>query len=654
MSLRDASKAIKRRRRGGGGQSRGGGFGAPIRLGAVASSAAVAPSRDDRLTAEIEPLRDRHPKLFERLSRLDADQLRAVLATDPATLVRAHVGSGKTTVLVARVLYLHLVHGVPLERTAVLTFTRKAAAEIRERLEEAVGRKLRREEAAFVGTFHGVAARLLRERLPRHVTDVGPDTRIIDDDERRRLLEELVDRHGLVIRYRRRLERRLELSRQGQARFGRMTRDDDIGRLDELYEATKRHRSRLDFSDILDRAVTGLEAVDGKAEMTCGLEHVVVDELQDCDQRELRFLDALRGAAHLFAVGDPHQVIYSWRGSVPKLFDELAARHDCREYELTVNYRSTRNILGAAFSVIGAPRSCAGTREEGRRVVVRRHHDVLQETWYLAGVIGERLEAGVRASEIAILARTRAQVEALRSGLTERGVALVSIAGVSGSGPSNGLDMIARDGDEKHDDGKTTNDAEGAGVTVMTLHASKGLEFDYVFISGANEGVVPLRGAVGDEAREAEERRIFFVGMTRAREGLEIGYHGESESPTATGEPSPYLSAIPSCFVERVDRGVEAGRASARRGDDVGGDHGVAASTMSNDGGGDVDGTTNRSAPSTKFTVGASVRHPRYGIGSVVAIDEASSSMRCRFERRGEKTFSLALCPVVLVAPNAG
>ena len=116
------------------------------------------------------------------LETLDAEQRAAVTSSERATLVHAQVGSGKTTVLVHRAAYLHVVHGVPLDQIAILTFTNRAANEIRERLDALLGRETTANERWLVGTFHAVAAALLRRALPVDRVGHTRSFRILDED----------------------------------------------------------------------------------------------------------------------------------------------------------------------------------------------------------------------------------------------------------------------------------------------------------------------------------------------------------------------------------------------------------------------------------------------------------------------------------------
>jgi superfamily I DNA/RNA helicase len=556
------------------------------------------------LAARLAAVRAVNQRLHDHLAGLDPAQQAAVLADDPAALVRAQVGSGKTTVLVAKVLHLHLAEGVPLEEMAVLTFTNKAADEIRARIDDLGGRATAPAERWLMGTFHGVARSLLERALPLEQVGYRPGFAVLDEGERDALLGEVVRAHRLRLR-RGRLRARLRALAADGAPAG--AADDDLPRLAALARAEKRARNVMDFDDLIDHATALLgSTVAGRPPRW-----IIVDELQDCEPRELELLRRLRGAGtRFFGVGDPHQAIYGWRGSVPDLFARAEADFGCRCYRLPVNYRSTRTILDGASAVLGAQAAgggeLRGVRDRGSRIVVRRHHDPVGEAVYLAARIARLAAGGVSRREIAVLARLRAQTEALGRMLADQGTPCAAGA-----------------------------DADLDAVRVLTLHAAKGLEFRHVFISGVNLGVVPLalRGTTADEA---EERRLLFVGLTRARDDVEISYHASPHCFGAVGEPSPFLHRLPAPLVEWAEAqdpiaAPVAVAAPAALAAPVGAAAPVAAPTPA--------------ATTAPWHAGQAVRHHRYGAGVVVGV--AADTVDCDFGKLGRRAFPLRLCPLV-------
>jgi superfamily I DNA/RNA helicase len=565
------------------------------------SSPALDPAREAETATRLDALRASHPDWHARLGRLDPAQQAAVVSGARAALVRAQVGSGKTTVLAHRVMHLHLVEGVPLAAMAVLTFTNRAADEIRARLEALApeAHPWRPDDLWLVGTFHGVARTLLARALPVETLGFSPDFRVLDEDARDALLDEVARASRLRVRRRRRLALRLR-----DLAAGRDPGGDDLAALAVRYAEEKRARGLMDYDDLIAHATALL-----RAPFVARAPHppprvVLVDELQDCEPRELDFLRRLGGAdGRFFGVGDPHQAIYGFRGSGLDVFARVEAEFGCTTHVLPSSYRSSSTILDGARRVLGqqpargAP--LVATRPAGDPIRVRRHHDVTSEAAYLAARVAELGAAGVPARAIAILCRLRSQVEALERALADRGVACA-----------------------------VADDATDDAVRLTTLHASKGLEYRWVFVSGLNAGVMPL-GRRG-EVDEAEERRLLFVGITRARDGVELSWHGRPEHHAAAGEPSPLLASLPAAPASAAPR--QAPIAPVER---------LAATREP------VAPSDPAPAPPSPWPEGAAVRHPRYGVGRVVGV--AGGEVACVFGKLGAKSFPLALCPLTRV-----
>lgn len=535
------------------------------------------------LAKRLAELASSHPALHASLSRLNPAQSAAVLTDQPATLVRAQVGSGKTTVLVHKVLYLHAVLRVPLAEIAVLTFTNKAAREIRQRLTAmAVAMAGENDDSAgdawLIGTFHGVARALLVEALPLDGIGYRPDFGIIDEAGREELCDALIKQH------------KLKVGRRSSLRKRMATGDGDLKRISELLAEAKRARNQMDFDDLLDFANCLLPSAPTAFRRPIAPRWVLVDEAQDCEARELEFLRRLAGAnTRFFAVGDPRQAIYGFRNGDLDVCSALLTEWRCRLLELPRNYRSTGIILQAARAVLGA-QSAGGslvcTREAGGTVSVFRHHDAVSEAIYLADRVAALRGQGVPLGEIAVLYRLRSQGETLARVFRERGLPVLE---------------TARDYQQLHSEA----------VRLLTLHAAKGLEFRHVFICGLNQGVLPL----GFEDN-AEERRLLFVGITRARDTVELSYLARPDAPQALALPSAYIGKIPADLVEWKDLPATPPPAPA-------------APPPAN----------------TGFALGQHVRHPRYGQGVVTAV--TADTVDCDFGKLGAKSFSTKLCPLL-------
>jgi superfamily I DNA/RNA helicase len=542
---------------------------------------------------------------------LNPAQIRAVLSTEKALLVRAQVGSGKTTVLAHKVLYLHFVLGVPLHAMAVLTFTNKAAREIRRRLvdlgqvitplkDEILGKHDEGKEVDptwLVGTFHGVARTLLAHVLPVERLGYRPDFGILDEIAREAMWESLIRKHRLRVGRRSSLRQRISaLSSINDSQ------PQDLARLAELSRLEKQTRNVMDFDDLLEHATTLLREPACVPKEKWPPAWLLVDEIQDCDPRELEFLRCLQDArTHLFALGDPHQAIYGWRGSSHEVCDQVIETWSARMMDLPTNYRSTRTILEAARAVLGlqpgAGGRLVGIRDGGDPIRIHRHHDPVSEALYLCDRVLELGKQGLCFGEMAVLYRLRSQGEVLRRALAERSIPFLETA------------------HDYHADSKDL-------IRLLTLHAAKGLEFRHVFICGANQGILPL--GFNDTA---EERRLLFVGITRARDTVEISYQARPEFSQALGLPSPYLGKIPASLV--IWQEFTATSALPTPPTEI---------------------STNAHAltPELKpWSPGQKVRHPRYGDGIIITVH--NDSIECDFNKLGSKLFSLRLCPLVSV-----
>lgn len=622
------------------------------------------------LVTRLEAVRGAQPRFHQRLLRLDAGQLAAVLSDDPAVLVRAPVGSGKTTVLVHRVLYLHLCQGVPLRNIVLVTFTNRAAAELRERIAQLLEQPLPSDALWLTGTFHSVACTLLRRVLPIAQQGLARDFSILDSEATHALLAELIKTHRLRVGRRQKLRQRLRTVEKDRHDAG------DLGRLADLFARAKQERNALDFDDLIDFAAALLPSDPSPTTSASNIpdaadsfwpQAVLVDEMQDCEARDLAFLRALRGSsAHFFAVGDPYQAIYGFRGSAPQLFARAEVDFACRTYALPCNYRSTRQIVDGARAVLGMQPASGGTvgalhavRGLGDRIVVRRHHDPVAEAIYLAERVVRLIEAGIPAGEIAVLFRLRAQASLVRETFEARGLACIEHDESPALDDSDDGDVHCRLSSSRAAAGTPVADA----VRLLTLHAAKGLEWRVVFLSGINQGLLPLgRGLQLDVAHDAEERRLLFVGITRAKDCVEISYHSRPHERFAVGEPSDFLAALPADLVDwaRAEDDAAAQVVSARAGSQEAAGTALptaelapAASPLS----GPLPLPPDRSrspgaetAPagsedaSQAWQPGQAVRHPRYGVGVIVA--RQGGTLDCSFGKLGARSFPVALCPL--------
>lgn len=565
---------------------------------------------------------------MDRLQRLEAEilgelnprQREAVLDDSNTCVVNANVGSGKTTVLIAKLLYLSYIKNIRYSQMIVLTFTHKAAEEIRRRLEAWEG-SLPPEQLTGFGTFHSVAYRLLKQALPIEELGYTREFQVLLPEQELELAQEIIRDGGYKIKYPARLKKRLEaaqrLERQGRdsvegKRLSKL--QDDIWQLAENLEQEKKRRNVMTFRELL---VCGEKLL---RKYPIHPAWIVIDEVQDSDEQQLAFLDALRGPdTRLFAVGDPNQIIYGWRGSSINACFTLVHRYRSRELTLPMNYRSGSRILEAARYFKQYGDKLTGSRDCGGQVRIRQAYDPLGEAYYLAEQIRRLQGSGVPLGQIAVFYRLQVQAEPLADVFAREGIPCrIVTRRERDSGESyleeEGICIYGEDG-EGRDREFTEQETiftreEGAErqaecVWLMTLHASKGLEFSHVFIIGVNYGLIPLHPSGFEE--EEEERRLFFVGMTRARDYLELSYYTQPALPKVVPGESRYLQMIPERLVERVENtGVT---------DPVNGLEDVAAE---------------RTQPRR-------VRHAKYGVG--VVIEESEEKITVDFGELGNKSF---------------
>lgn len=232
--------------------------------------------------------------------KLNTYQQEAVLDESPACVVNANVGSGKTTVLIAKILYLHWEKKVPLEDMLVLTFTNKAAGEITDRL-CAREPELSKEQIRGFGTFHSVAMRLLKEKLSIEKAGWTRDFSVMEPEEETDLALRIIKEEKLNIKYKNRLKKRLEQEYQGYLEGKETSRySDDLFRLYPLLQKEKQRENKMSFSDLL---LVSTELIKEERYFPAW---IIADEIQDSDNLQLEFLAALKGKdTRIFAVGDP-------------------------------------------------------------------------------------------------------------------------------------------------------------------------------------------------------------------------------------------------------------------------------------------------------------------------------------------------------------
>jgi DNA helicase-2/ATP-dependent DNA helicase PcrA len=384
------------------------------------------------------------------LSRLNPQQRAAVLQTEGPVLVLAGAGSGKTRVIAHRVVHL-LDQGVPARAILAVTFTNKAAAEMRERIARLAGDR-HRCRGLTVSTFHAFGVRVLREHgarlgLPERfaIFDAGDQGALV-----KRLLREVkVD------------DRRFDLGKV-VAILSRLRTSGEPGHPDDDYELIAaelkpryelglRTMGAVDFDDLLLLPLRLLEDREVLEQYQRRYRYLLVDEYQDTNEAQFRLLSLLAGVRrNLCAVGDDDQSIYSWRGAqVRNILGFDAKFPGGHEVFLEQNYRSTGAILEAANAVIGKnpgrkPKHLWTDRGRGANVRVVCASDDDAEARYVADeVLRVAYEDKLPLGEIAVLYRTNAQARPLEEALRLSGVRYRVVGGTSLFDRKEVRDLIA-------------------------------------------------------------------------------------------------------------------------------------------------------------------------------------------------------------------
>jgi len=377
---------------------------------------------------------------------LNPEQQQAVEHVEGPLLVLAGAGSGKTRVLTARIARLILEHGVPPERILAVTFTNKAAGEMRDRIRALLGRD---PVGAWVGTFHSVGARLLR----RHAEILGWDSTftIFDAEESLREIKRVMAALQLDPKRWRPQAIRSMMSdvknqlvgpgefadRHGDG-FDLFTRT--VARVYPAYQESLREQNAFDFDDLLVKPVEMLDANPGiLGRYQERFAFILVDEYQDTNHAQFRFLELLaRRQRNLMVVGDDDQSIYGWRGAdIRNILDFERTYQGARVVRLERNYRSTSTILEAANRVIRRNRdrkekTLHTDREAGERITLTETADERDEAGWILAEIEARIQDGTNEGyrEFTVLYRTNAQSRALEDAFRRRGVPYQIVGGV--------------------------------------------------------------------------------------------------------------------------------------------------------------------------------------------------------------------------------
>ena len=591
---------------------------------------------DGRSTADSRPTAD--DCSTDILAGLDADQRRAVETIAGPLLIVAGPGSGKTRTLTHRIAHLVTNHAVPPAWCLAITFTRRAAGEMRDRLRTLLPEAW---EHVALHTFHSLGLSILNEH--HNAAGLQRGFRIASDAERIQLLRDALD-----------VSEKRARGQLSAISHAKRTRASPAGESPAeafgAYEREMEARNLCDFDDLIIRGADALESTPVlRAQYRQRCRWVSVDEFQDVDEQQVRLMKQLvPPGGNICAIGDPDQAIYGFRGADVRFFSEFQRDFPgTKVVRLTRNYRSDRNIVALSSQVIARSGSARRITERGRgdgdnpsQVIVRSGSDPVVEDapdlvtlheaptekaeaefivqsleLTLGGHSFFSIDSGRSAdaeghdfsfSDFAVLYRTEAQVPALvealqRSGmpfqhrshrrlLEHPGVTAVIDALRETLGPGSvreQLEAVCLGGGQLGaqmgaqmleacellrpaavacgDDPERflsdlslgtevdTWDPRADRISLLTLHAAKGLEFPVVFIAGCENGLLPLTWGKASQADLDEERRLFYVGVTRAKTKLYLCRAGKRLWRGKMRElpPSPYLADIEEQLLER-------------------------------------------------------------------------------------------------------
>jgi DNA helicase II / ATP-dependent DNA helicase PcrA len=374
------------------------------------------------------------------LAELNPAQREAVLATEGPLLVVAGAGSGKTRVLTYRIAHLVAACGVKPNEVLAITFTNKAAEEMKRRLETLFGEVAAR---MWVMTFHAACGRILRREAPRLA--YRSNFTIYDQADQIRVVKAIVEEEGWDPK---RFAPRGIHAQISNAKNQLVGPEEYARRVGSFYEQTvaavyHRYQKRLhasnamDFDDLLMVTVEILERFpDARERWQKLFRYVLVDEYQDTNHAQYRLLQLLAGKhGNVFAVGDPDQSIYAFRGA--DIRNILEFERDFEQAQLIAleqNYRSTNSILRAANSLIAQnrerkPKNLFSELGEGEPVRVVEVEDEHAEARYVAAEIAALGDEGVPGSEIAVFYRTNAQSRVLEDVLVRQEIPYQVIGG---------------------------------------------------------------------------------------------------------------------------------------------------------------------------------------------------------------------------------
>ncbi len=380
---------------------------------------------------------------FSFLDHLNVQQREAVMANEQPQLIVAGAGSGKTRVLTYKIAYL-LAAGLPAYKILALTFTNKAAREMKSRIENLVGEK--EAKNLWMGTFHSIFARILRQEMKNTNWPYNSDFTIYDSGDSESLLKQIIKEMGLkdnqyykvsVVQNRISAAKNSLVSANAYSQIDSYLEADKLSKrplLNLIYKTYSRrliNANAMDFDDLLFLMYYLLKNFpEIKEKYQNRFEFVLVDEYQDTNYAQYQIIKLLAPPAnHICVVGDDAQSIYSFRGAdIQNILNFRQDFEDSKVYKLERNYRSTRNIVDAAGSLIAhnvnqIPKHIYSDNEIGEKVHLAHQLSDREEARFITKTVLERKNSDKRdANDFAVLYRTNAQSRVLEDEMRRAGI----------------------------------------------------------------------------------------------------------------------------------------------------------------------------------------------------------------------------------------
>lgn len=499
---------------------------------------APSPARESRPTRSAPGKRKvaRHRTAADSSVELDEDQRAAVEAPGPLLIV-AGPGTGKTRTLVERIAFQVQSGGTDPAKVLAIAFTNQAANELASRILRQVPGAT--DTAPLVTTFHSLGLAMLIE-----LTGTRPE--VVDDHGRVEIVRQAAN-HQPSEREVRDLVTRISLAKQSCDPWQVMTEEPQLLSVISRYQDLLEERQAVDVDDLVLRPYQ-LLATDPMAgsRLATRWSSICVDEYQDVNDVQAALVGLLSpDGRSVCAIGDPDQAIYGFRGARPGHFKRFSDTYpETTTVRLRTSYRLTNEIMSSAQSLVSGRHDlrattsgpkvevvpCTTPASEAEQIVIRLER-ILGGSSHFALDSGraDDAEAGdVGFGDVAVLSRTRAQHKEIREALDRSGIPCHTVGE-----------------DEVHD-------PRSQKVAVMTMHAAKGREFEVVFVTGVERGLMPLERE-GTTTDPGEERRLLYVAMTRARRVLVLSWARRRTlwGRRLPGAPSPFLAELPAGVIER-------------------------------------------------------------------------------------------------------